>query len=289
MSASNCHTLVGGGCFLRTKSHFYAHAIVTKIYNYDQPDKPDDTYDPWAREEGPRMHTSLVTYQVFLTRNSEYHLQSHVCVGVRDRRTGHWLEKHPALHRPLATTVRTAGQLAPLQKPQLGESLEFDLDGGAPLRTSPVLNIEERGGTTQRAVMAPRAAAAANSLLATTFPAMAPLPPPAPKAAPLGHVAKVAPAKSGRWPFRRRPRISTAERNLAQAQAQAQDPVTGPVRVATEPRRLARWRASWIRGRKQQPAAAATATEELVDVDQSGVHSTGAASVARVLLDRGDA
>jgi hypothetical protein len=30
-----------------------------------------------------------------------------------------------------------------LQRPQLGESLEFDLDG-APLRTSPVLNIERR-------------------------------------------------------------------------------------------------------------------------------------------------
>lgn len=82
-------------------------------------------------------------YQVFLTRNSEYHVQSHVCVGVRDRRTGRWFDEHPALSRPLATTVQTAGQLAPLQTPQLGEPLEFDL-GGEPLRTSPILNIEER-------------------------------------------------------------------------------------------------------------------------------------------------
>ena len=81
-------------------------------------------------------------YQIFLTRNSEYHLQSHVCVGVRDRRTGTWVNQHPALHRRLAATVRTAGALAVLQRPQLGESLEFDLDG-APLRTSPVLNIEQ--------------------------------------------------------------------------------------------------------------------------------------------------
>jgi hypothetical protein len=88
------------------------------------------------------MHAPL-DYQVFLTRNSEYHLQSHVCVGVRDRRTGAWVEKHPALHRALSSTVRTAGDLAVLQRPQLGESLEFDLDG-APLRTSPVLNIERR-------------------------------------------------------------------------------------------------------------------------------------------------
>lgn len=84
-------------------------------------------------------------YQVFLTRNSEYHLESHICVGVRDRRTGRWFEQHPALFRPLAMTVCTAGQLSLLQAPQLGESLEFDLgQGGKPLRTSPVMNIEER-------------------------------------------------------------------------------------------------------------------------------------------------
>jgi hypothetical protein len=87
------------------------------------------------------MHASL-DYLVFLTRNSEYHLHSHVCVGVRDRRTGAWVKQHPALQRPLSSTVRTAGALAVLLRPQLGESLEFDLDG-APLRTSPVLNIEQ--------------------------------------------------------------------------------------------------------------------------------------------------
>lgn len=86
--------------------------------------------------------SALLDYQIFLTRNSEYHLQSHVCIGVRDRRTGTWVEQHPALQKPLKSTVRTAGALAVLQRPQLGESLEFDL-GDAPLRTSPVLNIEQ--------------------------------------------------------------------------------------------------------------------------------------------------
>jgi hypothetical protein len=88
------------------------------------------------------MQPALV-YQVFFTRNSEYHLQSQVCVGVRDRRTGQWFIEHPALSRPLAGAVLLAGQFAPLHKPNLGESLEFDQDG-ALLRTSPVLNIEER-------------------------------------------------------------------------------------------------------------------------------------------------
>lgn len=179
------------------------------------------------------MHTSLVTYQVFLTRNSEYHLQSHVCVGVRDRRTGRWLDEHPALQRPLATTVRTGGQLAPLQKPQLGESLEFDLDG-SPLRTSPVLNIEERGGrsTHRRTVMAPRSSSSGSTTpLAATFPS-APLPVPAnankgpvkttPSATPKPPAnAAHKPSKGSRWLFRRRPRVSTAERNAAAAQEAA--------------------------------------------------------------------
>jgi hypothetical protein len=86
------------------------------------------------------MHSAL-NYQVFLTRNSEYHVKSHVCVGVRDRRTGQWFSEHPALSRALSSVVRTADSLSPLRTPHLGESLEFDLDG-EPLRTSPVLNIE---------------------------------------------------------------------------------------------------------------------------------------------------
>jgi hypothetical protein len=96
-------------------------------------------------------------YQVFLTRNSEYHVQSHVCVGVRDRRTGRWFEDHPALLKPLSTTVSTRGQLSLLRAPQLGEALEFDLGGGStPLRTSPILNIEQRA----QAARAPGARAA---------------------------------------------------------------------------------------------------------------------------------
>jgi hypothetical protein len=82
-------------------------------------------------------------YQVFFTGNSEYHLQSHVCVGVRDRRTGQWFVEHPALSRPLAGAIFLAGQFSSLRLPHLGEPLEFDQDG-EPLRTSPVLNIEER-------------------------------------------------------------------------------------------------------------------------------------------------
>jgi len=87
------------------------------------------------------MHN--LSYQVFLTHNSEYHLQSFVCVGVRDRRTGRWVDEHPALSRPLANTIGTKGQLSLLRAPQVGEALEFDVEGQL-LTTSPVLSIEER-------------------------------------------------------------------------------------------------------------------------------------------------
>jgi hypothetical protein len=82
-------------------------------------------------------------YRIFLTRNSEYHVESHVCVGVRDRRTGHWVQDHPALQRALLNAVAANGCLQALSTPCLGERLEFDIDGAA-LRTSAVLDIEER-------------------------------------------------------------------------------------------------------------------------------------------------
>lgn len=87
--------------------------------------------------------SSANAYRVFLTRNSEYHVQCHVCVGVRDRRTGHWLQDHPALRRPLLSAVAADGGWQSLYAPCLGERLEFDVDGIA-LRTSTVLDIEDR-------------------------------------------------------------------------------------------------------------------------------------------------
>jgi hypothetical protein len=83
-------------------------------------------------------------YRIFLTRNSEYHVDSHVCVGVRDRRTGNWVADHPALRRELLGAVAAnGGSLQGVYTPCLGERLEFEIDG-ALLRTSAVLDIEDR-------------------------------------------------------------------------------------------------------------------------------------------------
>ncbi|HEX7479640.1 MAG TPA: hypothetical protein VF331_17680 [Polyangiales bacterium] len=83
-------------------------------------------------------------YRVFLTRNSEYHVRGHVCIGVRDRRTGQWQAQHPALSRPLSQVVTdSSGHLQSICAPALGDPLEFDVPGKS-LRTSPILDIEER-------------------------------------------------------------------------------------------------------------------------------------------------
>ncbi|HKU40901.1 MAG TPA: hypothetical protein VJR89_22220 [Polyangiales bacterium] len=105
-------------------------------------------------------------YRVFLTRNSEYHVESHVCVGVRDRRTGLWLSDHPALQRALLSAVAAnGGSLQAMYSPCLGERLEFDVDGLA-LRTSAVLDIEERDarGTMPRPVVRRRRTTTSESL-----------------------------------------------------------------------------------------------------------------------------
>ena len=99
--------------------------------------------------------------------------------------------------------------------------------------------------------MTPRASANANAgnSLAATFPS-APLPvpvipvtkpsSPAPKAAPSGTHK----AKSSRWLFRRRKRLTTAERNAAQASVEAQEAkreASGVTTIAEwEEQRLAR-------------------------------------------------
>ena len=45
-------------------------------------------------------------HRIFVTRNTEYHFRDDVCVAVRDRRTGSFLQGHLALCRPLHGGIR---------------------------------------------------------------------------------------------------------------------------------------------------------------------------------------
>lgn len=82
-------------------------------------------------------------HKVFITRNTEYHFRDGLCVAVRDRRDGGWIEDHVALHRPVSGSLvfLPNGAIRPsIGQPRLGEALFF-ATGGRDLVTSPLLEI----------------------------------------------------------------------------------------------------------------------------------------------------
>ena len=83
-------------------------------------------------------------HKVFVTRNTEYHVRSQMCVGVRDLRTGEWLQGHLALRSRVSgglTFLQKGGVRASEGLPSVGESLFF-VANGRDLVTSPVMRIE---------------------------------------------------------------------------------------------------------------------------------------------------
>jgi len=83
-------------------------------------------------------------HRVFVTRNSEYHVRRNVCVGVKDRRTGDWLNGHLALRSTVSGGLKfhDNGAISASEGlPTVGESLFF-IASGRDLITSPVLTIE---------------------------------------------------------------------------------------------------------------------------------------------------
>ena len=106
-------------------------------------------------------------YRVYLTRNSEYHVRGLVCFGVRDRRSGEWVEAHWALTHKLASAFPDAtGHMRTVDLPVVGESLSFLVEGET-RQTSAILGVEERahlelsiGRTSSQDLRRPRVAAA---------------------------------------------------------------------------------------------------------------------------------
>jgi len=90
--------------------------------------------------EGPdrRVH------RVFVTRNTEYHVRSGRCVGVRNRQTGEWVERHIAVRLHVAGAIRFfegGSMTANPGLPGVGESMYFE-GMGHDLVTSSVVSIE---------------------------------------------------------------------------------------------------------------------------------------------------
>jgi hypothetical protein len=83
-------------------------------------------------------------HKVFVTRNTEYHLRRGVCIAVKDRTSGEWLQAHLALSQKIHGGLRftRAGAIqANAGQPLVGESLFFHA-AGRDLVTSPVLSVE---------------------------------------------------------------------------------------------------------------------------------------------------
>lgn len=84
-----------------------------------------------------RIHT------VYVTRNTEYHVRSGVCVAVRQRDEPSWREDHPAVGRSLAGALRWLGHgVVPHSgRPQEGDAIYFRR-GERDLITSKVVRVE---------------------------------------------------------------------------------------------------------------------------------------------------
>lgn len=74
-------------------------------------------------------------HRLFVTGNTEYHLRSDECVGVRDRASGRWIRHHAAL-RLCAVNIPFRGR----DRRYLGRRLQF-VGRGNDVLTSPVLEV----------------------------------------------------------------------------------------------------------------------------------------------------
>ena len=82
-------------------------------------------------------------HRVLVTRNTENHMRRRICVRVRDRRSGNWVDDHRALGRELAGAFAFGEQGLPVNMtdvPEPGECVFFD-NGHGHLITSPVLVV----------------------------------------------------------------------------------------------------------------------------------------------------
>ena len=83
-------------------------------------------------------------HKMYVTRNTEYHFRGQVCVAVRDRNSGRWLESHLAVNRRLCGGVSFLGKgriAAACRPPEIGEALYFGDGRGRELVTSQLCSV----------------------------------------------------------------------------------------------------------------------------------------------------
>jgi hypothetical protein len=84
-------------------------------------------------------HPRRLRRTVCATRNSEYHIEDGICVGVRDRVSGAWMGEHQALQRTLTGTLMYRdGDVVLCSSPMAGDHLVFE--GGSAV-TSAIVEV----------------------------------------------------------------------------------------------------------------------------------------------------
>lgn len=93
---------------------------------------------------GQYMGADRRIHKIYITRNTEYHVRRGICVAVRDRQSGNWVNGHMALKKRMEGTLRffESGGMAPnTSDPQVGDAIYFCL-GGRDLITSRLESVE---------------------------------------------------------------------------------------------------------------------------------------------------
>ena len=89
--------------------------------------------------EGPERRI----HRVYVTRNTEYHTRANICVGVRDRCSGEWLERHIALRKPLCGSIKfESGASSPTAGRPSWATLSISTTGSLDVVTSTLESVE---------------------------------------------------------------------------------------------------------------------------------------------------
>jgi hypothetical protein len=80
--------------------------------------------------------------RVYVTHNTEYHMRGNICIAVRDRKTGQFVDGHSAIGHRVAGSLHSANDgLPPMTpEPHVGDPMLFD-QGMRGLITSPLERV----------------------------------------------------------------------------------------------------------------------------------------------------
>jgi hypothetical protein len=119
------------------------HALNAASVPESDPSSPDAHLEHGASEGREYGGLERRRRRVYVTRNTEYHVEDGTCIAVRNRKTHEFVDGHLALERRLEGSLKffANGSIAPnAGEPQPGESIFFASEG-RDLVTSPLETV----------------------------------------------------------------------------------------------------------------------------------------------------